>query len=475
MLAIRRGLAVAPKRMRHKMFHDLRAPYGLTGINAGDTEAVHERTIANVHRQQLVEVQGQTDVLVMGVPYLGPYNVNSTMNPILATCMGLGYYFNSYRDQPVVRRGGAVILYHPLEPDFNQLHHPSYVDFYEEILAESTDPAVIEAKYEEQFATDPWYIHLYRTSHAYHGVHPFYMWYWAAHAMDHVDDVIWVGGNRKVGSAAGVPGRVDAGRRARDGVRDGRQQPVDHLPAQPAAPDRGRAMMAGFLREDGVDDVRTVAKGWRWGRRPLVPRSAEQFVLPSQTTVFPTDWSRRRPARYAREAVQKGALEPLMRSQVRRHVEGLDVLSRIDGPVIFVANHASHLDTPLILLSLPDEWRRRTAVAAAADYFFDTWWRAVGLGDRVQHLPDRPPRRLDGDHAGRGAGRRLEPGDLPRGHPLQGRLGRPLPARRGVPRLPARRARSCRSPTAAPSPRCRAARAGPAAAGASSRSGSASR
>ncbi len=135
--------------------------------------------------------------------------------------------------------------------------------------------------------------------------------------------------------------------------------------------------MAGFLRES-VDDVRTVAKGWRWGRRPVVPRSAEEFVLPSQKTVFPTDWSRRRPARYAREAVQKGALEPVMRSQVRRHVEGLDVLSRIDGPVIFAANHASHLDTPLILLSLPDEWRRRTAVAAAADYFFDTWWRAVG-------------------------------------------------------------------------------------------------
>ena len=54
------------------------------------------------------------------------------------------------------------------------------------------------------------------------------------------------------------------------------------------------------------------------------------------------------------------------------------MLARIEGPVIFVANHASHLDTPLILLSLPDEWRRRTAVAAAADYFFDTWWRAVG-------------------------------------------------------------------------------------------------
>jgi len=202
-LAARRGLAVAPNRLRHKMFHDLRSTYGLTGVNAGEVEAVHERTIAMVHRQQLVELDGQSDVLVMGLPFLGPYNVNSTMNPILATCMGLGYYFNSYRGMPVVRRGGAVIIYHPLQEKFNQLHHPSYVDFYEEILTESTDPAVIEAKYEKQFATDPWYIHLYRTSHAYHGVHPFYMWYWAAHAMDHVGDVIWVGANRRVAARLG--------------------------------------------------------------------------------------------------------------------------------------------------------------------------------------------------------------------------------------------------------------------------------
>ncbi len=132
-----------------------------------------------------------------------------------------------------------------------------------------------------------------------------------------------------------------------------------------------------YLKES-VDEVRMVARGWRWGRRPQVPRSAEEWVPAARSTVFRTDWSRRRPAMAAREVAQKVGLEPLFRSQVRTHVEGLDVLDRIDGPVIFVANHASHLDTPLILLSLPDEWRRRTAVAAAADYFFDTWWRAVG-------------------------------------------------------------------------------------------------
>jgi 1-acyl-sn-glycerol-3-phosphate acyltransferase len=135
--------------------------------------------------------------------------------------------------------------------------------------------------------------------------------------------------------------------------------------------------MARILR-DGVDDVRKVARGWRWGRRPLVPRSAQAFVPETQRTVFATDWARTRPVQVIRDVAQKGGLAPLFHSQVRAHVEGLDVLDGVRGPVVFAANHASHLDTPLILLSLPDEWRRTTAVAAAADYFFDTWWRAVG-------------------------------------------------------------------------------------------------
>ena len=196
--AAKRGLDVAPKRLRHKVFSDLTADYGVTSVQAGAVEPVHELTVANVHRQQLVEVQGQTDVLVLGLPYLCPYNVNSTaMNPILAMCLGLGYFFNMYRGKPLVRKGGALILHHPVPWEFDQLHHPSYVDFFEEVLTQTTDPVVMSERFEKQYATDPWYIHLYRTSNAYHGVHPFYMWYWGAHAMDHVGEVIWVGANRK--------------------------------------------------------------------------------------------------------------------------------------------------------------------------------------------------------------------------------------------------------------------------------------
>ena len=196
-LAAKKANDGAPARARREVFRRIASPYGVTGIHAGETEAVHEQTLANVHRQQLVEVNGQADIMVVGLPYICPYNVNSIMNPILVQCLGLGYYFNLYRTKPVVRKGGAMILFHPVPWEFHQLHHPSYVDFFDEVLSETTDPAEIEAKFEQQYAADPWYVHLYRTSYAYHGVHPFYMWYWGAHAMDHLGDVIFVGADRK--------------------------------------------------------------------------------------------------------------------------------------------------------------------------------------------------------------------------------------------------------------------------------------
>jgi 1-acyl-sn-glycerol-3-phosphate acyltransferase len=127
-----------------------------------------------------------------------------------------------------------------------------------------------------------------------------------------------------------------------------------------------------------VKDVRQLSRGWRWSHRPLPPQSAEphhSFPPPSE---FPTDWARSRPARIAREVILRGGLGPIVRRETTLRVTGLDVFDSLDGPVIFVANHSSHLDTALLLTTLPVEWQRKVAVGAAADYFFDAWWRAVG-------------------------------------------------------------------------------------------------
>jgi hypothetical protein len=188
----RLGLELLPTGLRRRIFHALRAPYGVTGVNAGATGPVHERTLEAVHRQQLVPVEGQADVVIAGLPFLGPYNVNSILNPILDHCLGMGYVFNMYRNRPLLREGGVMIFLHPLEEAFHPVHHPSYVDFYREILPETRDPREIEAGWEERYARDPRYVDLYRRSHAYHGVHPFYMWYWACHGQSWAGRTIYV-------------------------------------------------------------------------------------------------------------------------------------------------------------------------------------------------------------------------------------------------------------------------------------------
>ena len=55
--------------------------------------------------------------------------------------------------------------------------------------------------------------------------------------------------------------------------------------------------------------------------------------------------------------------------------------------MIFVANHSSHLDTPTILRAIPRQWRSRTAVGAAADYFYKSRWKARAVALLFNTVP----------------------------------------------------------------------------------------
>ena len=81
-------------------------------------------------------------------------------------------------------------------------------------------------------------------------------------------------------------------------------------------------------------------------------------------------WARCALARLVREWVLSLVLAPIIDFYVRFRAEGRGHFDAIQPPVVFVANHASHLDTPAILRALPRRWRQRTAVAAASDYFY---------------------------------------------------------------------------------------------------------
>lgn len=182
--------ATLPRGLIHRIFHGMKAQYRVTSVQAGRTDAVHAETLKHIYAQQIVPVSGQCDILIAGTPYLGPYNVNSILNPLLVHCLMLGYMFNMYRGKPLLREGGVLIFAHPLEYRFHEEHHPSYIEFFERVLPETRDMEVIFEKYEPELARNPKYIRMYRHGYAYHGAHAAYMWYWGAHALAHVGKVI---------------------------------------------------------------------------------------------------------------------------------------------------------------------------------------------------------------------------------------------------------------------------------------------
>jgi 1-acyl-sn-glycerol-3-phosphate acyltransferase len=131
----------------------------------------------------------------------------------------------------------------------------------------------------------------------------------------------------------------------------------------------------------------------------LIPRQFSMFPLTKSTwpTSIARDPSRSElemnyDAAWARDpwalAIRRGLTEGLLRPGIgllaSPSVQGADRLDGLNGPVIFAANHQSHLDIFLVLASVPMRFRKKIVVVAGADYFFDTKVKAVlsalGLG-----------------------------------------------------------------------------------------------
>ena len=77
-----------------------------------------------------------------------------------------------------------------------------------------------------------------------------------------------------------------------------------------------------------------------------------------------------------RQTAQILLLKPTLMRLLKVHVHGLANLDTVEAPFIVFGNHSSHLDAPLILCSLPNRLSRYVATGAAADFFFDKWWKS---------------------------------------------------------------------------------------------------
>jgi 1-acyl-sn-glycerol-3-phosphate acyltransferase len=133
------------------------------------------------------------------------------------------------------------------------------------------------------------------------------------------------------------------------------------------------------------DELRTRSAELRTRSAELRARGGE---LARQYRKMDVSWARCGYARAAREALLSGVLGPLMDLYTRKTTVGRDLFAEsVDPPVVFVANHSSHLDTPAILRAMPRKWRSRTVVAAAADYFYKQRWSAWAVALLINTVP----------------------------------------------------------------------------------------
>lgn len=94
----------------------------------------------------------------------------------------------------------------------------------------------------------------------------------------------------------------------------------------------------------------------------------------SETVAYPyPKWAMRFPMTWIRPVVYHLFLMPITLIMCRVRVIGAERLAAVRGPALFISNHVTDVDAPLILSALPVRWRIRLAVAMSGEYLRD--WR----------------------------------------------------------------------------------------------------
>ena len=93
--------------------------------------------------------------------------------------------------------------------------------------------------------------------------------------------------------------------------------------------------------------------------------------------------SRSFPARGFRWVFLNLVMSPLFRLLMDLEKSGVETLQDLGPPLMFAANHSSHLDTAALLAALPAGWRSRITPAVRKEYFEACWSTSSSLREKL--------------------------------------------------------------------------------------------
>ncbi len=166
-----------PSAVRHRAARLMKASYRPIAAFAGSPGAVAPRALEAFYRQHEIDADGQADIVVCGLPDIGPYAIRSQQNPVLAAHLALFFVSNMFTTQPLLKPGGALVFANPLEPKFDARVHSPHQELYEKVLRTEREPTPMHERFEAYFAGRPEFVSSYQRRFAFHGTHPLYLWY----------------------------------------------------------------------------------------------------------------------------------------------------------------------------------------------------------------------------------------------------------------------------------------------------------
>ncbi len=212
-----------PAAVRHRAARSMRSSFRPLAVMSGAPDAVTPRALELFLRQHEVNAEGEADVLVFGLPDLGPYSVRTAQNPVLVANLALGLIANLFTERPLLRDGGAIIFANPLTPSFDSRHHRAHEEFYEKVLRLEREPEVIHERYEPWLASRPEFVADYQRRYAFHGAHALFSWYQCTPMRRRASRIIVAHGDPRACSRLGfmaAPNLEAALRKAKESVAD---------------------------------------------------------------------------------------------------------------------------------------------------------------------------------------------------------------------------------------------------------------
>jgi lactate racemase len=165
-----------PEAVRHRAARLMRAEHAPIEVFAGAPSEVAPKALEAFARQHEVTSKGEADVLVFGIPDVGPFSFGTAQNPVLVAHVALALVGQLASGGHLLREGGALVFANPLKPGFDSGAHRAYEQLFEKVLRHEREPEAIETGYAMSLLSDQSLSQAYRHRYAFHPAHALASW-----------------------------------------------------------------------------------------------------------------------------------------------------------------------------------------------------------------------------------------------------------------------------------------------------------